>query len=73
MTEEEIKQTWKRLITPIIIGIVLLLVGVLWHRLGSKRSGFQVISFFVGLLGSVFIVLPGLKAMKFRKFLKSKK
>ncbi|MGV6831432.1 MAG: hypothetical protein ACWA5P_07720 [bacterium] len=71
MTEEYIKKSWRNLVTPFIIGLVVLIVSILFHRLGSKKPTPQTISLFGCVLGMVFIVFSGMKMLKFRKYLKS--
>lgn len=71
MHQKEIQSTWKNLIIPFTIGIIILTTAILFHRLGSKRPGPQTFWAFAGILGAVFVVVPGLKMMKFRNYLKS--
>ena len=71
MTEENIKKTWRNLFTPFLIGIVIFIVSLLFHRLGSKRPTPQTISLFGCVLGFVFILFSGMKILKFRKYLKT--
>ncbi|MFD2541377.1 hypothetical protein ACFSSB_03535 [Lacinutrix gracilariae] len=71
MTEENIKKTWRNLFTPFLIGIVIFIVALLFHRLGSKRPTPQTISLFGCVLGFVFILFSGMKILKFRKYLKT--
>ena len=72
MTEEEIKKTWSGLRTPFLIGLVVFIISLLFHRLGDKRPTPQTISFLGCILGLVFMFFPGRKMLKFRKYLKSK-
>ena len=71
MTEENIKKSWRNLLTPFIIGLVVLIASILFHRLGSKRATPQTISLFGCVFGIVFMVIPGIKMIQFRKYLKS--
>jgi len=71
MTEENIKKTWRNLLTPFLIGIVIFIVALLFHCLGSKRPTPQTISLFGCVLGFVFILFSGMKILKFRKYLKT--
>lgn len=73
MNEKEIKQTWRKLVTPFFIGIIVLIVAILFHRLGSKRPGPQTLWLFAGVLGAVFVLFPGIKIIKFRQYLKTRK
>jgi hypothetical protein len=71
MHQKEIQSTWKKLIIPFAIGIIILTIAILFHRLGSKRPGPQAFWALAGILGAVFVVIPGLKMIKFRKYLRS--
>lgn len=57
---------------PFVIGVIVLAVSVLFHRLGSKRPGPQALWFFVGVFGAIFIFFPGIKMIKFRQHLKTR-
>jgi len=70
MTEENIKKSWRNLLTPFIIGLVVFIVSILFNRLGSKRPTPQTISLFGCVFGIVFMVFPGIKMIKFKKYLK---
>jgi lipopolysaccharide export LptBFGC system permease protein LptF len=72
MDKTEIKRTWKRLLIPFVIGIIVLISGILFHNLGSKRAGPQTLSLFIGVLGAIFIILPGIKMHKFQQYLKKR-
>lgn len=71
MTEENIKKSWRNLITPFLIGLVVFIISILFHYLGSKRPTPQTTSFFGCVLGLVFMVFTGIKMLKFRKYLKT--
>ena len=70
MDKEQIKKTWMRLLVPLILGFIILLTGIIWNRLGSKRPDPQTYSFFLSLLGAVLAITAGLKVVKFKKYLK---
>lgn len=72
MDKIEIKRTWKRLLIPCITGVVILLAGIAWNRLGGKRPDVQLLSFFVALFGAMLSVSAALKIVAFRKFLRNK-
>ena len=69
MDQKEIKKTWRKLIVPFLIGITILVTSILAHRLGSKRPGPQTIWLFSGILGGVLTLFPGLKMLKFNRYL----
>ena len=69
MDQKEISKTWRKLIIPVIIGVILLITSILNHRLGSKRPGPQTLWFFAGVLGAIFTILPGFKLLKFNRYL----
>ena len=71
MTEENIRKSWRNLLTPFIIGVIVLIISILFHQLGSKKAIPQTISFFGCVFGIVFIVSPGYKMIKFKKHLKN--
>lgn len=71
MTETEIKHTWKNLITPLVIYIVLFMVAVGFNRFGSKRPTPQTVSLFASVFCFTFIVFYALKMIKFKKNLKA--
>ena len=70
MTEENIKKSWKNLLIPFCIGIIIFLVSLYFNRFGSKRPTPQTISLFGCVLGLIFIIFPGIKMIKFKQFLK---
>jgi len=70
MTEENIKKSWKNIITPFVIGLVIFIVSILFHRLGSKRPTPQTLSLFGCVLGIIFMIFSGNKIIKFKKYLK---
>jgi len=37
MTKEEIKKTWRSLLIPFTIGIIVFIISILFHQLGSKK------------------------------------
>lgn len=71
MTEENIKKSWQNLLIPFSIGLIVFIVSLLFHRLGSKRPTPQTISLFCCVLGLVFMFFSGIKMWKFKKHLKS--
>ena len=70
MKQEEIKKVWKDLWIHFWAGAVILIIAILSHRLGSKRSTPETIWFFVGVFGSLLMVYAGNRLCKFYKFLK---
>tara|TARA_Y100000815_G_scaffold117945_1_gene106476 strand:+ start:2161 stop:2388 length:228 start_codon:yes stop_codon:yes gene_type:complete len=71
MTEENIKKSWRNLLIPFIIGLIVFIVSFLFHQLGSKRPTPQTLSLFGCVFGIVFMFFPGMKMLKFRKYLKN--
>jgi uncharacterized membrane protein YdcZ (DUF606 family) len=71
MNADDIKATWKKLITPFVIGLVVFILAILFHNFGSKRPLPQTLSLFGGVFGLVFIVSSVTKMIKFNKYLKS--
>lgn len=70
MEKEQIKKTWKDLLIHFFVGVTILIVAILFHRLGSKRSTPQTLWLFVGVFGSVLSVYAGNRILKFYSFLK---
>lgn len=70
MTDTELKKTWKHIITPFIIWILLLVVSVLFNRLGSKKPTPQTVSLFASVYSVTFTIFYGIKIVTFRKKLK---
>ncbi len=70
MTEREIKQTWRNLITPFIVYVVLCIVAICFNRFGSKQPTPQTVSFFASAFCFTFIVFYAVKMINFKKFLK---
>ncbi len=70
MDKIEIKKTWRKLLTPIIIGLVVFTFSFLYYIYGSKLARPQTISFFGCIFGLVFMIFPGIKALRFRAYLK---
>ncbi|MBR9846961.1 MAG: hypothetical protein GYB35_13030 [Algicola sp.] len=70
MTKDELKKTWKNLITPFIVWIIVLVVAVLFNRLGSKKPTPQTVSLFASVYSLTFTIFYGIKIMLFRKQLK---
>jgi len=70
MTESELKNTWKKQITPLVIWIVLLIVSVLFNRLGSKKPIPQTVSLFASVYSLTLTFFYSVKIIKFRKKLK---
>ena len=73
MQEEEIKKTWRQLLIPFFIGLFILVTAILFHRFGSKRPLPQTIALFASVLGFIFTLIPGIKIMKFKKYLNNLK
>ena len=73
MDNKEIKTIWKKLIIPFVIGLIMLITAILFHRLGSKRPGPQTLWLAAGVFGAVFTLFPGIKIIKFRQYLKTRK
>ena len=71
MTEENIKKSWRNLLTAFIIGVIALTVSILFTIYGSKKAVPQVISFYGCIFGLVYIVSPGIKIIKLKRYLKS--
>lgn len=72
MNDREIRKTWRKLIIPFVSGLIILIIAILFHRLGSKRPGSQTLWLFAGVLGAIFTLLPGIKMIKFRQYLKDR-
>ena len=70
MTEEHIKKSWRNLLIPFCIGVIIFLVSLYFNQYGSKRPTPQTISLFGCVLGLIFIIFPGIKMIKFRRYLK---
>ncbi|WP_033957976.1 hypothetical protein [Psychroserpens jangbogonensis] len=70
MTEDELKKTWKKTITPFIVFVVLLIVSVLFNRLGSKKPTPQTVSLFASVYSLTFTIFYAIKIIKFRQTLK---
>lgn len=70
MTENDIKKTWKNTITPLIIFAVLLIVSVLYNRLGSKKPVPQTVSLFASVYCLTFTIFYAIKLVKFRTYIK---
>ena len=71
MNQSEIKSTWRKLLLPLLLGLVILITSILFHRLGSKRPGPQTLSMFSGLFGVMLTGFSGFKLYKFKKYLAS--
>ena len=67
MTENELRTTWKKTIIPFIVWIVVLIVSVLFNRLGSKRPTPQTVSLFASVYSLTFTIFYAIKIIKFRK------
>ncbi|GEM_PF-1865094 len=72
MDDTEIRRTWRKLIVPFIMGLIILIVAIIFHRFGSKRPGPQALWFFVAVLGAVFTAFPGFQMLRFRQHLKNR-
>jgi hypothetical protein len=70
MTDDNIKKSWRNLVIPFCIGLVILFASLYANRFGSKRPTPQTISLFGCVLGLIFIIFPGIKMIKFRNYLK---
>ena len=70
MTENELKQTWKNIIVPFAVWIVLFIVSVLYNTYGIKSSTLETVSLFASICSFAFIIFYSIKIIKFRKFLK---
>jgi len=64
MTEENIRN----LLSSLINGLIVLIISILLHQLGSKKAFPQTISFFGCVFGIVFIVSSGYRMIEFRKY-----
>jgi hypothetical protein len=69
MEESQIRKKWLQLLIPFGISLVVLIIAVLFHRLGSKKSVPQAISFLAGLNGVGFSCVFGFRLIKFQRFL----
>jgi hypothetical protein len=67
MTENELKSTWKKLMTPCLVWMVLLIVAVLFNRLGSKNPIPQTVSLFASVYSLTFSIFYSIKIIIFRK------
>lgn len=72
MNNKQINQSWKNLLIPFIIGLIVFIVSLLFHRFGSKRSTPQTISLFGCVFGLVFIIIPLIRMIKFKKYLNNR-
>jgi len=70
MTENELKKTWNRIITPFIVFVILLIISVLYNRLGSKKPTPQTVSLFASVYSLTFTIFYAIKILIFRKQLK---
>ncbi len=70
MTENELREKWKKTITPFIVFVLLLIVSVLFNRLGSKKPIPQTVSLFASVYSLTFTIFYGIKIIKFRQILK---
>lgn len=73
MESAEIKKTSRKLAIPFVLSALVLIVAILFHRLGSKKSVPQAISFLVGLNGVGFACVFGFRLIKFWVFLNRNK
>ena len=71
MTKKEIKEIWRKLLIPFFIGALVLIFSLVLNKFGSKRAIPQMFSLFGTVLGTVFIVFPVIKMIKFKKYLNS--
>ena len=71
MTEENIKKSWRNLLAPFIIGLIVFTISFLFNRLGSKKPTPQTFSMFGCIFGIIFMVFPAIKMIRFRKYLKN--
>jgi hypothetical protein len=70
MTENEIKKSWRNLITPFIVYIVLFIIAIGLNKFGSKKPTPQTVSLFASVFCLTFMFFYGVKIIKFRKHLK---
>jgi predicted neutral ceramidase superfamily lipid hydrolase len=70
MTETELKKEWKKTITPFVVFVILLIISVLFNRLGSKKPTPQTVSLFASVYSLTFTIFYGIKILLFRKKLK---
>lgn len=70
MTESELKNTWKKIIRGFIIWVVLLIISVLYNRLGSKKPIPQTISLIASVYSLTLVFFYSVKIIKFRTYLK---
>jgi fucose 4-O-acetylase-like acetyltransferase len=72
MNEESIKKSWRNLLIPFLIGLTVFTISLVLNQFGSKRPTPQTLSLFGCVLGLVFMFFPGIKMLKFKKYLKEK-
>ncbi len=72
MDVNEIRRTWRRLIWPFAIGLLLLFCGALFNSLGSNRPTPQTLSLFIGVFGTMLSLFTGHKMFKFHRWLQEK-
>ncbi|WP_431134549.1 hypothetical protein [Psychroserpens mesophilus] len=70
MTESELKHAWKKLIIPFVIWIVILIISVLYNRLGSKKPVPQTVSLIASVYSLTLTFFYSVKIITFRKKLK---
>ncbi len=70
MTESELKKEWKKTITPLVVFVILLIVSVLFNRLGTKKPTPQTVSLFASVYCLTFTIFYSIKLIKFRSYIK---
>ncbi|WCO03377.1 hypothetical protein [Psychroserpens ponticola] len=70
MTENELKNTWNKIIRSFAIWIVLLIISVLYNRLGSKKPIPQIISLIASVYSVTLVFFYSVKIIKLRTYIK---
>ncbi len=69
MDKNQIKSNWRDLKIHLVIGILIILGGLTWFYIGSKKSIPQSSSIFITLFGVVLSVFTLNKIREFKKYL----
>lgn len=73
MDAETIKKSWRNLLIPFAVGLVIFIGAILFHTYGSKKPTPQTYSLFAAIFGFIFMVSPAIKMFKFWNYLKKQK
>ena len=71
MDEVQIKRLWRKLTIPFFIGILILVGGIIWNRVGRQSDDFWIFSIYLAIFGGMLAAAQGIKMIKFKKYLKS--